>query len=421
MWATKDKLVMKMNTSELQKIISAAKLVNSNLSLNEVLKNIVTVALELTNADRGTLYLVDRNKDEIWSLIATGRDTLEIRLKIGAGLAGYVAKYGETINIKDARTDSRFNPEYDLSSGYQTKSMICFPIKNIDEEVVGVLQLLNNREGEFTDRDEKFLTALSIHSAIAINNALMLQKQIELNAELTKAKLEAQRFAMLRSHFLTQMSHEIRTPLNIIFGGIQYLKLKTDQLQLDEFSEIFEMLESGSKRITRTIDSIVEMSEIKSGSYEINNELIDLEKDILQRIINNYQETALRKGIELIFKKTTDENFISKDKFMLYQIFNEIVDNAIKFTEKGNVLITQYVDSAGKLSVSVKDTGIGISKEYLENIFDPFTQEETGISRKYEGNGLALALVKKYAELNNLSISLQSEKGVGTQFTLVFN
>lgn len=399
-----------MKTSELQKIIRAAELVNSNLSINEVLKNIVTVALELTNADRGTLYLVDKNKDEIWSLIATGSDTLEIRLKMGEGLAGYVAKYGQTINIKDVKTDSRFNSAYDNLSGYQTKSMICFPIKNIEAEVVGVLQLLNNRDGEFTDRDEKFLTALSIHSAIAINNALMLRKQIELNEELTKAKQEAQKFAMLRSHFLTQMSHEIRTPLNIITGGIQYLKLNTESPPSDAFSETFDMIESGSKRITRTIDSIVEMSEIKSGSYEINFELIDLKNDILQSVIKNYEGIALEKGLELIFRKTTETNLINKDKFMLFQIFTEIIDNAIKFTDMGTVLITQSMNSEGKLSVSVKDTGIGISPEYLENIFDPFTQEQTGISRKYEGNGLALALVKKYAELNNLSIFVQSEK-----------
>lgn len=412
---------MQMKTGELQKIIRAAELVNSNLSLNEVLKNIVTVALELTNADRGTLYLVDKNKDEIWSLVATGIDTLEIRLKIGEGLAGYVAKYGQTINIKDVKTDSRFNAAYDNSSGYQTINMICFPIKNIDGELVGVLQLINSRNGEFTDRDEKFLTALSIHSALAINNALMLRRQIELNEDLTKAKQEAQRFAMLKSHFLTQMSHEIRTPLNIISGGIQYLKLKTDPIQFEEFPEIFDMLESGNKRITRTIDSIVEMSEIKSGSYEINFEPIDLENDILQPVIKNYKETALEKKIDLIFHKTTNENLISKDKFMLYQIFTEIIDNAIKFTDRGTVLITQSINSEGKLYVSIKDTGVGISKEYLENIFEPFTQEQTGSSRKYEGNGLALALVKKYAELNNLSIIVQSEKNAGTEFTVVFN
>lgn len=410
-----------MKTTELQKIIRAAELVNSNLSLTEVLKNIVSVGIDLTNAERGTLYLVDKYKDEIWSIIATGSDSLEIKLKMGEGLAGYVAKHGETINIKDVKTDSRFNAAYDSSSGYQTLNMICFPIKNIEREVVGVLQLLNNRDGEFTDIDEKFLTALSIHSAIAINNALMLRKQVELNEELTIAKQEAQRFAMLRSHFLSQMSHEIRTPLNIISGGIQYLKLNTESPPSDAFSETFDMIESGSKRITRTIDSIVEMSEIKSGNYEIKFEPIDLENDILQSVIKNYEGAVLDKGLELIFQKTTDVNLISKDKFMLYQIFTEIIDNAIKFTDRGTVLITQAVNSEGKLSVSVKDSGIGISREYMKNIFEPFTQEQTGSSRKYEGNGLALALVKKYAELNDLSIFVHSEKNVGTEFIVVFD
>ena len=410
-----------MKTTELQKIIRAAELVNSNLSLAEVLNNIVSVALDLTNAERGTLYLADDKRDEIWSIIATGSESMEIRLKMGEGLAGYAAKQGEIINIKDVKKDSRFNSAFDSQSGYHTVNMICFPIKNIEQKVVGVLQLLNNREGEFTERDEKFLAALSIHSAIAINNALMMQRQIELNEELTAAKQEAQRFAMLRAHFLTQMSHEIRTPLNIISGGIEYLKLNNELSQSDAISETFNMIESGSKRITRTIDSIVEMSEIKSGNYEIKFEPIDLENDILKPVINNYEGIALEKGLELTLRKTTGMNSVDKDKFMLFQIFTEIIDNAIKFTDRGAVTITQGANEEGKLSVSVKDTGIGISKEFLEMIFDPFTQEQTGSSRRYEGNGLALALVKKYAELNNLSILIKSEKNRGTVFTVVFD
>ena len=410
-----------MKTTELQKIIRAAELVNSNLSLAEVLNNIVSVALDLTNAERGTLYLADDKRDEIWSIIATGSESMEIRLKMGEGLAGYAAKQGEIINIKDVKKDSRFNSAFDSQSGYHTVNMICFPIKNIEQKVVGVLQLLNNREGEFTERDEKFLAALSIHSAIAINNALMMQRQIELNEELTAAKQEAQRFAMLRAHFLTQMSHEIRTPLNIISGGIEYLKLNNELSQSDAISETFNMIESGSKRITRTIDSIVEMSEIKSGNYEIKFEPVDLENDILKPVIGNYEAIALEKGLELIFRKTTGLNSVSKDKFMLFQIFTEIIDNAIKFTDRGAVAVTQGANAEGKLSVSVKDTGIGISKEFLEMIFDPFTQEETGSSRRYEGNGLALALVKKYAELNRLSIFISSEKNRGTVFTVVFD
>ncbi|MBI5730427.1 MAG: GAF domain-containing sensor histidine kinase [Ignavibacteriales bacterium] len=410
-----------MDSDELQKIIKAAELVNSNIDLREVLKNIVNVAVDLTNADRGTLYLVDNNRKEIWSMIAMGAETIEIRLKIGEGLAGYVAKSGETINIKNVGRDSRFQSNYDQVTSYKTKNMICFPIKNNKSEIVGVLQLLNNRTGEFTDRDEKFLIALSIHAAIAINNALMLQKQISVNEELKIAKQEAEKFAMLRTHFLAQMSHEIRTPLNIILGGMELLKLNLNSHQSEELSELFQMLESGSSRIIRTIDEIIEMSKIRAGDYELQVEPIKLEEEILQPVIENFKESAAKKEIKLQLEKTTDQNNITCDRFMVNQIFTEIIDNAIKFTKQGTVLIKQFINEEGNLTVSIKDTGIGISQEYLKQIFEPFTQEQTGYTRTYEGNGLALALAKKYAELNNLSIEVQSEKNVGSEFKIIFN
>lgn len=416
-----------MNTYELQMIIKAAELVNSNIRVDQVLKNIVDVAANLTNADRGTLYIIDKKKNELWSLIAMGTRTKEIRLKLGEGLAGYVAKSGKTINIKDVQKDPRFKPEFDRSSGYITKSMICFPIKNNKSEIIGVLQLLNSHNGQFTKRDEKFLIALSIHSAIAINNARMLQRQIGINEELKKAykelelaKQEAEKLALLKSHFLSQMSHEIRTPFNIILGSIELLKYNAGSIQGDNM-ELFQMLESGSQRIIRTIDEIIEISKIRSGNYELHFEPIKLEEDILNRVTENYKESAAVKCISLIYENCTDKNEIECDKFMIYQIVKEIVDNAVKFTEKGTVNIKKFLNDDGKLSISVKDTGVGISTNYLKHIFEPFTQEETGFTRKYEGNGLALALVKKYAELNNLSVSVRSEKNVGSEFTIVFN
>ncbi len=409
-----------MKSNELQKIIKAAELVNSNLSVKEVLNNIVKVAVELTNADRGTLYLLDNEKNELWSLIAVGVETHEIRLKIGEGLAGYVAKSGETINIEDAQDDPRFNSEYDLLSGYKTQSVICFPIRNSRNEIIGVLQLLNNQLGKFSQRDEDFLIALSIHSAIAINNALMHQEQIAINHELELAKQEAEKFEMLKNHFLLQMSHEIRTPFNIILGSVEVLKNEKLFLKSAEMKEIFEMLEHGSNRIIRTIDEIMEMSKVRSGNYEIHIEKIKLEEDILSQVVNNYRLKAETKGLQFLFEKTTDMNEVLCDKFMIYQILQEIIDNAVKFTKHGSVYVKQFMNAEGKLSISVSDTGIGISPEYLEHIFEPFSQEDTGYSRKYEGNGLALALVKKYAELNNLSISVKSEKNVGSEFLVVF-
>jgi signal transduction histidine kinase len=410
-----------MESKELQKIIKAAELVNSNIHLREVLKNIVNVAVELTNADRGTLYLVDNSKKEIWSLIATGAGTQEIRLKIGEGLAGHCAETGEIINIKDVQKDSRFNSYVDGSTGYNTKNMICFPFKNNKNVIIGVLQLLNNKHGEFTDRDEKFLIALSIHAAIAINNALMLQKQITINEELRIAKQEAEKFALLRIHFLAQMSHEIRTPLNIILGGMELLKLSLDPHKSEELSELFQMLESGSARIIRTIEEIIEMSKIRAGDYELQFESIFLEKEILSLLIKKFEPIADKKKIKLLFDKMTEKDQFTGDRFMINQIFTEIIDNAIKFTNTGTITIKQSVNEEGKLTVSIKDTGIGISQEYLKSIFEPFTQEQTGYTRTYEGNGLALALAKKYADLNNLTILVKSEKNVGSEFKIIFN
>ncbi|MCL4551133.1 MAG: GAF domain-containing sensor histidine kinase [Bacteroidetes bacterium] len=417
-----------MNANELQKIIHAAELVNSNLDVYEVLNNIVNVAVELTNADRGTLYFVDNQKNALLSFVLLGDEIREIRLKIGEGLAGYVAATGETVNIKDVRKDSRFNPKIDRSSGYTTKNMLCFPIKNSEKETVGVLQLLNNLKGGFTERDEELLKALSIHSAIALNNAQMHKKQILVNEELKKAyselelaKKEAEKFAMLKNHFLLQMSHEIRTPFNIILNSLALLKSKATKLDSDEVKELFAALENGTDRIIRTVDEIMELSEIRSGYYEIHPEPIKLEEDILVKVIKNFKHAVEKKNIYLVYDKTTDKNEINCDKFMITQIFQEIIDNAVKFTSKGDVRIRQFTNAEGKLTVTVKDTGIGMSEEYLEHIFEPFSQEYTGYTRKFEGNGLALALVKKYADLNNLAITVMSQKNVGTEFTIVFN
>ena len=410
-----------MKKNYLSKIINALELVNSNINLKDVLNNIVAVALELTDAERGTIYLVDKERDEVRSLVATGVESLQIVLKLGEGLAGHVAKTGQTINIKDVNSDPRFNKSVDKKSGFITKNMICFPIKDLKSEIVGVLQLLNSRNNEFSEIDEEYLRALSIHAALAINNALMMQKQIESNEQLKIAKQEAEKFALLRAHFLTQMSHEIRTPLNIILSGIDYLRMKTTEMPVDEFSDVFEMLQGGSDRITRTIDSIIELSKLKSGSYESKIEIFDLEKDVLLPLINSLEMTALQKGIQIKYSKETEHTVVKKDKFMLSQIFREILDNAIKFTDNGSVTISIQLNKEKQMFVSIKDTGIGISKEFQKRIFEPFSQEETGSSRKYEGNGLALALVNKYAELNNLKIHIESEKNWGTTFSIIFD
>jgi serine phosphatase RsbU (regulator of sigma subunit) len=176
----------------LSSIVEATKKLNSTLDLGELINIILQIATRQTSADRGTVFLVDREREEIWSLVGLGLAQQEIRLPTTKGIAGFVARSGEVVNIADVYQDPRFEPDVDRRLGYRTKSLLCVPIQNKDNEVVGVVQLLNKAEGSFTPSDQEFLKALSDHCALAIENAQLhrelLQKQkIERDLQLARS------------------------------------------------------------------------------------------------------------------------------------------------------------------------------------------------------------------------------------------
>src|SRR3990172_6326922 len=149
-------------------LVEASKILNSTLDLPELLGLILKMAQENTGADRGSLFLVDHERQEIWSLLAHGLEQKEIRLPMGKGIAGAVAATGDIVNLADAYTDPRFDRDFDQRFGYRTKALLCLPIKDRDDKTVGVLQLLNKRDGNFDAEDVDFLQSLSVHSAIAL-------------------------------------------------------------------------------------------------------------------------------------------------------------------------------------------------------------------------------------------------------------
>lgn len=163
---------------ELSGIVEATKRLNSTLDLGELINIILQLASRHTDADRGTVFLVDKERDEIWSLVGLGLYQQEIRIPTGRGIAGWVARNGETVNLKDAYTDDRFERDVDRRLNYRTQTVLCLPIRNKDAEIIGVLQLLNKRDGAFTSADESFLRALSDHVALALENARLHRESI---------------------------------------------------------------------------------------------------------------------------------------------------------------------------------------------------------------------------------------------------
>lgn len=247
-----------------------------------------------------------------------------------------------------------------------------------------------------------------------------IEERKKARAELIKAKEKAEKSDRLKTEFLAQISHEIRTPINTIINFSRLLK-ENMRSELTEFEkECFEKMEHGGDRIIRTVDLIINMSELQTGSYEGMFTTVRLGDQVLNRVYQTFLDKARRKDLELILNLPSEDIYIIADKYSLEQIFSNLIDNAVKYTESGKIVIDLFLNSEEHACVSIADTGIGISREYVNNLFTPFSQEEQGYTRRYEGNGLGLALVYKYCEINGAEIIVDSSKGKGTTFTIIF-
>ena len=163
----------------LEALINASKILNTTLNLERLLALILDLAIKNLKAARGTIYLIDHDRKELWSKVLKGKDLVEIRLPVGTGISGHVAKTGKTINLKDAWKDKRFFSGFDLRTGFQTKTMLCMPMRDRKGKIIGVFQILNKHDGAFTKEDENFLEAFSVHAALAIENARLHQDIVE--------------------------------------------------------------------------------------------------------------------------------------------------------------------------------------------------------------------------------------------------
>ncbi|MFZ1290352.1 MAG: ATP-binding protein [Melioribacteraceae bacterium] len=242
-------------------------------------------------------------------------------------------------------------------------------------------------------------------------------KRIEL--ELIQSQKNAEKSDRLKSEFLTQISHEIRTPLNSLLGFASLIKLDLGDEITEDLSESLLHMDLAGKRIFRTIELLIKISELHTDNYETEFCNVNI-LELLEKIVSEYKPIADQKNLPLkLINSISDANLVL-DRKSIIDVFSNLVDNALKFTTKGSVTIQVKQTLFNKVSVSIIDTGIGISEKFISYMFDPFSQETAGYTRKFDGNGLGLCLVKQYCDLNKVEIFASSEKGVGSNFTLIF-
>ncbi len=238
--------------------------------------------------------------------------------------------------------------------------------------------------------------------------------------ELLEAKERAEQSDKLKSEFLAQMSHEIRSPMNAILSFSNIIKEDINEKLTQDQLKYFNGIESAGQRLIRTVDLILNTSEMHVGTYQPYFNRIKLIGEVIESVKHDYTKQINEKGLILNIVSNVPEVIIVGDKYSVLQIFMNLIDNAVKYTSEGSIII-KVDKNKDEIKVIIEDTGIGMSEEFMTRMYEPFRQEERGYSRRFEGNGLGLSLVKKYCELNRITIEVESKKDIGTKFTLTFN
>jgi len=240
---------------------------------------------------------------------------------------------------------------------------------------------------------------------------------LEQNRELEMQKIQLSEASRLKTNFLSNMSHELRTPLNsvIALSGVLNRRL-ANKIPADEYSYL-EVIERNGKHLLSLINDILDISRIESGKEEVELSKFN-SKNLISDVVSMIEPQAVQKSIELIHKTGGNDLILTGDIDKCRHILQNLIGNAVKFTEKGQVEISsEQFDNSIKITVT--DTGIGISENHLIHIFDEFRQADSGTSRRFGGTGLGLAIAKKYANLLGGTIEVKSTLGEGSSFSLI--
>lgn len=278
-------------------------------------------------------------------------------------------------------------------------------LKELHERRKAEDRLLQN-ELVLKEQNEEYL---ALNEELTESNARILS----MNENFKAAKEKAEESDRLKTAFLQNISHEIRTPLNGIMGFAELLK--TSEEDDEKRNEYIDIINASSQNLSALMDDLIDISRIEAGVIDLHISSFNL-CDLLKELELFFDKSAKEKNLEISFSCNLKDGIIESDRSRIVQILNNLISNAIKFTEKGHVHV-KVGQSGNRLEFSVIDSGIGIKEEDLAIIFDRFTQADMGLTRMYGGTGLGLSIAKGYVEYLGGKISVKSEFGKGSEFT----
>jgi signal transduction histidine kinase len=399
------------SVEELRALGEVSQAVNSTLDLDTVLTTIVTKAVELSGTEAGSIYTFDESCQEfrLGATYGMGEEMIKAiadqHITLQDPWLGAAMMERRAVQVPDVR-DQPYTPlnEILLRAGY--RALLLVPLLR-PRSIVGILVVRRKQPGEFPKGTIDLLETFADQSVLALQNARLFREIEEKSRELAEASKH-------KSQFLANMSHELRTPLNAILG---YSELILDNIygEMPEKARcVLERLQANGRHLHGLINDVLDLSKIEAGQLTLTLDDYSL-SDVVNGVVSAVEPLAAEKRLAFKAEIAPELPIGHGDGRRLSQVLLNLVGNAIKFTDKGEVTIRASATN-GAFTVAVCDTGPGIAAADQAKIFEEFQQADSSITRKKGGTGLGLSIAKRIIEMHGGRIWVESEVGKGSRF-----
>src|SRR5262245_5926232 len=400
------------SVAELKALGQVSQAVNSSLDLKIVLDTILGHACEMSDTGGGAIYVLNEETGEL--LLEAGHNMTQEHLaavrqhpiRLGDPVVGECAARGEAVQMADVSGEVRAYPLFGILQRAGFRALLAVPLLH-QGRAIGALIVRRRRPGAFAPDIVNLLQAFASQSSLAIYNARLFHEIERKSEQLAVASQH-------KSQFLANMSHELRTPLNAILG---YTELMLDGLYGElpsKTTEVLERVQKNGTHLLGLINDVLDLSKIEAGQLALSLDEYSL-KDVVQTVVSATESLASAKKLPLRVDVADGLPLGQGDARRIAQVLLNLVGNAIKFTDRGEVRIVAQMANA-MFSVAVADTGPGIPAAEQARIFREFHQVDSSNTKKKGGTGLGLAIAKRIVELHGGRIWVKSELGKGSTF-----